>query len=310
MNESFNGLITVLGPTATGKTSFASNLAFYLNAEIISADSRQVYKGMDLGTGKDIEDYTVNDTKIPYHLVDIKEAGEKYNVFEFQTDFLKSYNDIVDRGKLAIMCGGSGMYLEAVLKGYKLISVPVNEDLRNELEKYSLDELSEKLSKMKRLHNTSDVDTKKRAIRAIEIEIFSQNNPDFDFSYPKFSSLLLGIKYNRSTVKERITQRLKQRLRDGMIDEVQDLLDKGVSPDVLIYYGLEYKFITQYLQKEFNYNTMVEKLNIAIHQFSKRQMTWFRKMERDGFKIHWIDGHSSMEEKINCAMQLIQKVSS
>lgn len=300
-------LITVLGPTATGKTAFAANLAFLLNAEIISADSRQVYRGMDLGTGKDIADYTVNGVAIPYHLVDIADAGDKYNVFAYQNDFLKTYTDIINRQKLPILCGGTGMYIEAVLKGYKLIHVPVNQALRDSLETYDLSQLHAKLARLKPMHNTSDVDTKKRAIRAIEIETYYQENNDMDFSYPKINALLLGIKFERSTIKERITERLKQRLRDGMIDEVQLLLNKGVDAETLLYYGLEYKFITQYLNGEFSYNKMVEKLNIAIHQFSKRQMTWFRKMERSGFKIHWIDGYASMDEKIRAAMEVIQK---
>ncbi|MBI9066329.1 MAG: tRNA (adenosine(37)-N6)-dimethylallyltransferase MiaA [Salinivirgaceae bacterium] len=309
MNNSTNKLITILGPTATGKTSFAANLAYCLNAEIISADSRQVYIGMDLGTGKDLKDYFVNDKKIAHHLVDIVDAGEKYNVFKFQSDFLKAYDDISSRNKIPILCGGSGMYIEAILKGYKLISVPVNESLRNELDKFSLEELAARLSEIKHTHNTSDADTKKRAIRAIEIETYYTENPDFNFSYPTFKALLFGLKFDRSTIKERITERLKERLREGMIDEVQNLLDKGVPAEVLIYYGLEYKFITKYLTKEYNYNTMVDKLNVAIHQFSKRQMTWFRKMERSGFNIHWIDGYTTMEEKIKIAMEIIQKES-
>lgn len=307
MNESTIDLITILGPTATGKTSFASNLAYILNAEIISADSRQVYRGMDIGTGKDLEDYNVNNTQIPYHLVDILDAGEKYNVYEYQNDFLKAYQEITNKQKIPVLCGGTGMYIEAVLKGYKLINVPVNEALRESLEEYPLEELAKKLAAMKPLHNTSDVDTKKRAIRAIEIESYYKENPDFDFSYPKINPLIFGIKFERSTVKERITQRLKQRLRDGMIDEVKRLLESGVDPETLIYYGLEYKFITQYLTEEVNYNSMVEKLKTAIHQFSKRQMTWFRKMERAGFKINWISGYSTMDEKIATAMEIIQK---
>lgn len=302
-------LIAVVGPTATGKTTFAAHLAQILNAQIISADSRQVYRGMDLGTGKDLADYTVNEQQIPHHLIDIVDAGTKYNVFEYQADFLKAYEVVRSQNSFPILCGGSGMYIEAVLKGYKLINVPVNEPLRESLEKYTLPELAARLAAMKRLHNTSDVDTKKRAIRAIEIETYYQQNPGVDFSYPEFNALMLGIKLDRQIVKQRITERLKQRLREGMIDEVELLLKQGVPADVLMYYGLEYKFIVQYLQKEFSYNGLVEKLNIAIHQFAKRQMTWFRKMEREGFKIHWIDGLATMDEKIHVAMSLIQKYS-
>ncbi|MGE4288109.1 MAG: tRNA (adenosine(37)-N6)-dimethylallyltransferase MiaA [Salinivirgaceae bacterium] len=302
-------LITVLGPTATGKTSFAVHLAHLLNAQIISADSRQVYRGMDLGTGKDLSEYTLNGQQISYHLIDIVNAGTKYNVYEFQNDFLKAYQQIIAENSFPIMCGGSGMYIEAVLKGYRLANVPENEELRKSLETYTLDELTAKLAAMKKLHNTSDIDTKKRAIRAIEIENYYREHPETDFSFPEFNALLLGIKFHRQEIKRRITERLKQRLRDGMIDEVELLIKQGVSPEVLAYYGLEYKFITQYLQQEYSYNTMVERLNIAIHQFAKRQMTWFRRMERSGFKIHWIDGLASMEEKIHVAMSLIQRYS-
>jgi tRNA dimethylallyltransferase len=302
-------LITVLGPTATGKTTYATHLAQLLNAQIISADSRQVYRGMDLGTGKDLADYTIDGVQIPYHLIDIVNAGTKYNVFEFQADFLKAYELVKNQNSFPILCGGSGMYIEAVLKGYRLINVPENENLRKSLETFTLPQLAAKLAAMKSLHNTSDVDTKKRAIRAIEIESYSQQNPEIDFSFPKFNALILGIKLDRQIVKQRITERLKQRLRDGMIDEVELLIKNGVPANVLMYYGLEYKFIVQFLQKELSYNAMVEKLNVAIHQFAKRQMTWFRKMERDGFKIHWIDGLASMEEKIHVAMGLVQKYS-
>lgn len=300
-------LITVLGPTATGKTSFATNLAKLLQSEIISADSRQVYRGMDLGTGKDLADFNVNGQNIPYHLIDIVDAGYKYNVYEYQNDFLKAYNDVKSRGITPVLCGGTGLYIEAVLKGYKLISVPVNETLRAELEQHSLEELTQKLAAMKDLHNTTEVDTKKRAIRNIEIESYYHDHPEIDFQYPKINPLIFGIKFERQAVKDRITERLKQRLRDGMIDEAQRLLDSGIPAETLVYYGLEYKFMTQYLQKEFSYNTMVKKLNVAIHQFSKRQMTWFRKMERSGFNIHWIDGELSMDDKMAEALKIIQK---
>lgn len=300
-------LITILGPTATGKTNFAAHLANLLNAEIISADSRQVYRGMDIGTGKDLADYTIGDKLIPYHLVDIVDAGEKYNVYEYQQDFLNAYYDIKSRNVLPILCGGTGMYIEAVLKGYKLISVPVNEELRESLEKYSLEELSVMLSEFKNQHNKSDADTKKRAIRAIEIATYYRDNEEIDFSFPEINPLIFGVKMERHLVKERITQRLKQRLREGMIDEIESLVKQGVSKETLIYYGLEYKFICQYLNGEFSYNKMVEKLNIAIHQFSKRQMTWFRKMERSGFNINWIDGNLPLDKKLEQAMAIIHQ---
>ncbi len=300
-------LITILGPTATGKTKFAVNLCKVLDAEIISADSRQVYRDMDIGTGKDIDDYTIDDHKVAYHLVDIIDAGEKYNVFEYQSDFLKVYNNLKKYNKLPVLCGGSGMYIDAVLKGYKLINVPINQKLRDELEPFSLQELKAKLALLKKTHNKSDADTKKRVVRAIEIATYYQNNPDIDFTFPTIKPLIFGIKLERNLVKERITQRLKQRLREGMIDEVESLLKKGIPTETLIYYGLEYKFITRFLNKEMSYNEMVEKLNVAIHRFSKRQMTWFRKMEREGFKINWIDGTLPMDTKITEAMSYIKK---
>lgn len=300
-------LLTILGPTATGKTKLAAHLAYYMQAEIISADSRQVYRGMDLGTGKDLDDYTVNGTTVPFHLVDIRNAGEKYNVFEFQRDFFNTYAEITQRASLPILCGGSGMYIEAVLKGYELIQVPVNEPLRAELETWEMAKLTHYLSTLKPLHNQSDTDTKKRAIRAIEIAMYQKEHPQPANEFPVLKPLIIGINMNRQWVKDLITQRLKQRLRNGMIDEVEQLLKKGVPMEVLVYYGLEYKFIALFLNKELSYNRMVEQLNVAIHQFSKRQMTFFRKMEKDGFTIHWIDGHALMEEKIAQILNMIHQ---
>lgn len=297
-------LITVLGATAGGKTSFAAHLASELDTEIISADSRQVYKGMDVGTGKDIEDYTVNGKQIPFHLIDIVDAGYKYNVFEYQSDFLKAFETISAKAKTPILAGGSGMYLEAVLKGYKLINAPINQELRDELSEKSLPELSRMLSKLKDLHNTSDIDTKKRAVRAIEIELYCKNNPHVTTDFPKINSLVLGIKFDRDSRRRRITARLKERLKTGMIDEVKRLLESGISSENLIYYGLEYKFITQHIIGELSYQEMFEKLNTAIHQFAKRQMTWFRRMERQGAKIHWFDGYEAMEKKVERALKL------
>ncbi len=305
MQENTIDLVVILGPTATGKTNLATQLAYALNAEIISADSRQIYRGMDLGTGKDLSEYTVNGHPIPHHLIDIKEAGYKYNVYEYQKDFLAAYRDVQSRDVLPILCGGTGMYIEAVLKGYKLISVPVNQALRDELEPFSLEELTAKLAAMKTLHNTSDVDTKKRAIRGIEIETYYLDHPEIELDYPKINPLIFGVQLERKEVMERIYARLKQRLREGMIDEVQALLDAGIAADDLIYYGLEYKFITQFLQKELSYNQMVEKLNVAIRQFAKRQMTWFRGMERKGFTIHWVDGLLPLEEKVNNCLRVM-----
>ncbi|MDR0745521.1 MAG: tRNA (adenosine(37)-N6)-dimethylallyltransferase MiaA [Mediterranea sp.] len=299
-------LITILGPTASGKTPFAAVLAYELDAEIISADSRQLYRGMDLGTGKDLEDYTVNGKQIPYHLIDIADPGYKYNVFEYQQDFLTAYEDIRSRGKLPIICGGTGMYLESVLKGYKLIPVPGNLEIRQQLAGKTLNELAGILSAYKTLHNTTDVDTVKRAIRAIEIEEYYATYKLEERAFPPIKSFIIGLDIDRESRRERISRRLKQRIADGMIGEVKGLLEKGVPAADLIYYGLEYKFLTLYVTGQIGYDEMYNGLEIAIHQFAKRQMTWFRGMERRGFKIHWIDAGIPMEEKIREAKALIR----
>ncbi|MCY1635610.1 tRNA (adenosine(37)-N6)-dimethylallyltransferase MiaA [Marinifilum sp. D737] len=291
-------LLVVLGATATGKTSLAVNLAKDFNGEIISADSRQIYRGMDLGTGKDIEEYVVDGVEIPYHLIDIADAGYKYNVFEFQQDFVKAFEDISSRKRLPVVCGGTGMYLEAVLKGYKLIAVPKDQSFRDELESKSLEELEVMLRSYKDLHNNSDLETKKRAIRAIEIERYYAANPQIDMEYPEMNPLLIGIKFDRESRRDRISLRLKERLKSGMVEEVEALLKSGVSAEDLIYYGLEYKFLTQYVTGQITYDEMFSGLEIAIHQFAKRQMTWFRKMERSGSNIHWLDGYMPLDEKI------------
>ncbi len=298
-------LITILGPTASGKTPLAAALASRLHTEIISADSRQVYRGMDLGTGKDLEDYIVDDHAVPYHLIDIADPGYKYNVFEYQRDFLKAYEDIRQRGMVPIMCGGTGMYLESVLKGYRLLPVPENPELRAQLSNKSLEELTALLSTYKSLHNTTDVDTAKRAIRAIEIEEFYQHTPVDERSFPTLKSLIIGVDIDRELRREKITRRLKQRLEQGMVDEVRHLLDNGLKPDDLIYYGLEYKYLTLYVTGQLTYEDMFNQLEIAIHQFAKRQMTWFRGMERRGFTIHWLDARLPMEEKIAFIRQKI-----
>lgn len=292
-------LLVVLGATATGKTGLAVHLAKEFDGEIISADSRQIYRGMDLGTGKDLEEYVVDETPIPYHLIDIADAGYKYNVFEFQQDFVKAFEAIQKRQKMPVVCGGTGMYLEAVLKGYKLIAVPKDQALREELEQKSLGELEALLKTYKQLHNNSDVETKKRAIRAIEIERYYKAHPEIEMDYPEMNPLLVGIKFDRETRRDRITFRLKERLKSGMVEEVEALLKSGVAPEDLIYYGLEYKFLTQYVIGELSYDEMFKGLEIAIHQFAKRQMTWFRKMERSGSNIHWLDGHMPLDEKID-----------
>jgi len=290
-------MVTILGPTASGKTEVAVKLALKLGGEVISADSRQIYRNMDLGTGKDIEEYRVNGVDVPYHLIDIAEAGYQYNVFEFQRDFLKAYQAIREKGSFPVMCGGSGMYLEAILKGYRLIQVPVNEGRRAELQLLSLEDLTEILKHYKSINNTSDTENKKRAIRAIEIEEFCLANPETDLSFPNINSLIVGVKYDRDSRRRRITARLKQRLDNGMIEEVKKLIDNGLKPDDLTYYGLEYKYLTLFITGKLTYDEMFEGLNTAIHQFAKRQMTWFRKMERDGFEIKWLDGYMPTDEK-------------
>jgi len=290
-------MVTILGPTASGKTEVAVNLALKIKGEIISADSRQIYREMNLGTGKDLEEYQVNGVDVPYHLIDIAEAGYQYNVFEYQRDFLKVYQSVKGKGTFPVMCGGSGMYLEAILKGYRLIQVPVNEERRSELQLLSLDELTEILKRYKSINNTSDTENKKRAVRAIEIEEFCLAHPETDLSFPAINSLIVGVKYDRDSRRRRITARLKQRIDNGMIDEVKKLIDNGLKPDDLTYYGLEYKYLTLFITGKLTYNEMFEGLNTAIHQFAKRQMTWFRKMERDGFEIKWLDGYMPVNEK-------------
>lgn len=296
-------MLTILGPTATGKTRLAAQVAKRLNGEILSADSRQIYRGMDLGTGKDLEDYIVDGTTVPCHLVDMADAGTQFNVFEFQQQFIKAYSDVISRERFPVLCGGSGMYLEAVLKGYKLTHVPSDQARRMELAKLSLEELAAILRGYKTVHNSSDTETKNRAVRAIEIEEYLLEHPGSDYEFPKINSLIVGVQFDRDTRRERITSRLKQRIDDGMILEVQGLLSGGLRPEDLIWYGLEYKYITLYLTGELTKDEMFERLNIAIHQFAKRQMTWFRKMEREGFQIHWLDGQLTMEDKIESVLR-------
>jgi tRNA dimethylallyltransferase len=281
-------LITVLGPTASGKTAFAVALAHALDTEIISADSRQVYRGMTIGTGKDLEDYTLDGKLIPYHLIDICDPGEKYNIFRYQHDFHKAFEAIRTKGKLPILCGGSGLYIESVLKGYKLPDVPENPELRQRLKDKSLQELEEILKSYKKLHNKTDLDSAQRAIRAIEIEEYYLTNDPEIRNYAPINSLIIGIDIDREWRRNKISARLKKRLDEGMVDEVRNLLSTGLSPEDLIYYGLEYKYLTLYLTGQLTYTEMYDQLEIAIHQFAKRQMTWFRGMERRGFKIHWV----------------------
>ena len=305
-------MITILGPTASGKTSVAAALALRTGGEIISADSRQVYRRMDIGTGKDLADYTIGDVHIPYHLIDIAEPGTKYNLFQYQQDFHTAYNDIRSRGKLPILCGGTGLYIEAVLGGYSLSPVPQNQKLRESLEGKSLDQLTQMLVQLKqkngsKMHNRNDVDTAQRAIRAIEIETYNLEHPTPERQMPPVDSLVIGINIDRELRREKITRRLKARLEEGMCDEIRSLIDGGVNPDDLIYYGLEYKFVTEYVVGKTSYEEMFRQLEIAIHQFAKRQMTWFRGMERRGYTIHWIDAAQSMDEKVESIMSLMNE---
>ena len=297
-------LIAIIGPTASGKTPFAAALAHRLHSEVISADSRQVYRGMDLGTGKDLADYVVQGEPIPYHLIDIADPGYKYNVFEFQRDFLSAYQSMRQRGLLPILCGGTGMYVESVLRGYRLLPVPENPTLRQQLANYSLEELTQILSRYKTLHNTTDVDTAKRAIRAIEIEEYYAHTPIEERSFPQLNSLVIGLDIDRNLRREKITRRLKQRLDEGMLDEIRQLLSRDLTPDDLLYYGLEYKYLTLHVIGQLSYDEMFHQLETAIPQFAKRQMTWFRGMERRGIHIHWIDATLPLEEKIRQVEQL------
>lgn len=300
-------LITVLGPTASGKTTFAVALADHLGTEIISADSRQLYRSMDIGTGKDLADYNINGKEIPYHLIDICEPGYKYNVFEYQHDFIRAWQTIRQKGKLPILCGGTGMYIEAVLKGYKLLDVPQNQELRDALKEKTLPELEQLLTSYKTLHNKTDVDTTQRAIRAIEIEEFYRNEAPQANEYEPINSLIIGIDIDRELRREKISRRLRSRLDEGMVDEVRRIIDSGVKPDDLIYYGLEYKFLTLYIIGTLSFQEMVSQLEIAIHQFAKRQMTWFRGMERRGCTIHWLDATLATDEKIEQTIQLLKQ---
>jgi len=293
-----SNMITILGPTASGKTALAANVACRMNGEVISADSRQVYRNMDIGTGKDYDDYIIEDREVPCHLVDICNAGERYSVYRYQKDFLTVYNEISDRNKLPVLCGGTGMYIESVLKGYRLLKVPVNKNLRDNLERKTMNEMKNILEGYGDLHNITDVTQRKRLVRAIEIAKYYSDHNNEEEEFPEINSLVAGIKFDRNSRRKRISDRLKDRLKGGMIEEVKSLLESGVSAETLIYYGLEYKFITWYLQKRISYDEMFSQLETSIHRFAKRQMTWFRRMERNGIEIKWLDGYLPLNEKV------------
>jgi tRNA dimethylallyltransferase len=298
-------IVVITGPTATGKTRLAALVAARLGGEVISADSRQVYRGMDIGTGKDLSDYVVDGRRVPVHLVDIVDAGYRYNVYEYQRDFLRVFDEMTARGSFPVVCGGSGMYVDSIVSGYRLVQVPVNDKLRSLLAGRSLGELTEILSQYKSLHNRTDVDTVKRAVRAIEIADYYTQNPVDDKPFPVKNPLVTGIFLDRETRRRRISDRLRMRLEGGMIEEVQRLVTAGINPDDLIYYGLEYKYVTLYLLNRMGYEEMAQKLEIEIRRFAKRQMTWFRGMERRGITIHWIDGSMSDEKKTACIISKI-----
>jgi tRNA dimethylallyltransferase len=306
MSSTYN-LIAIIGPTASGKTVFAAQLAFRINGEIISADSRQVYRHMDIGTGKDYADYRIGEYQVPAHLIDIADPGYKYSIFEYQHDFIKAYKDIVMRNKFPVLCGGSGMYINAVTRQYRLDKVPRNETLRKELGQKSLGELRDILSSLKTLHNKTDVDTFEHALRAIEIEKHYRANTTDHFDLPELNTLYIGIKHEREAERKHITERLEYRLKQGMVEEVSKLLQSGLTAESLIYYGLEYRYITLFLLGKLNYHDMTLQLNTAIHQFAKRQRTWFRKMEREGCQIHWMEGALPMQENMNKVLQLLNE---
>ena len=302
MAEKYN-MITILGATASGKTALAANVAYRMNGEVISADSRQVYRNMDIGTGKDYGDYIIEGREVPCHLVDICNAGEKYSVYRYQKDFLTVYNEISGRNKLPVLCGGTGMYIESVLKGYRLLKVPVNKDLRDNLERKTMDEMKDILEGYGDLHNITDISQRKRLIRAIEIAKYYSDHNIEEEEFPEINSLVAGLKFDRNSRRKRITERLKDRLKGGMIEEVKSLLESGVSAETLIYYGLEYKFITRHIQGELSYDEMFSQLETSIHRFAKRQMTWFRRMEKNGIEIKWLDGYLPLEKKVEKIME-------
>lgn len=300
-------LLTILGPTACGKTALAVAVADRIDGEIISADSRQVFRGMDIGTGKDLDEYNLNGHQIPYHLIDIRDAGEEYNVYKFQNDFIAAFDSILERGHKPILCGGTGLYIEAIVRRYELPDAPIDENYREELRKYSDEELTARLASLIKLHNHTDTETRDRLLRALEIQEFRQQHPDEFTHLPEMKHLIVGVSFPREIVIERIGVRLRQRLENGMIDEVRNLLDNGVPVERLLKYGLEYKHIARYLTEDYSYEAMYENLYTDIRRFAKRQMTWFRRMERNGVNIHWIDGEKDLDYKVEEILTLIRE---
>ena len=298
-------LLTITGPTACGKTSLAVEVAYRLGGEIISADSRQVFRGMDIGTGKALKEYTVHGTEIPHHLIDIHDAGYEYNVYQFQNDFIRAYNNIVSRGHRPILCGGTGLYVESIVKGYELPDAPIDEAYRKTLAAFSDEELTARLAGYLKLHNHTDTETRERLLRALEIQEYALQHPEKHVRMPKMRHLVVGVRYPREVVVERIGIRLRQRLEEGMVEEVRLLLDQGVPAERLLKYGLEYKHLTRYLLGQCTYEEMFTNLYTDIRRFSKRQMTWFRRMERNGIEIQWIEGQKSLDEKAAQVISLL-----
>lgn len=304
--ESIPDLIVITGPTATGKTRLAALVAHSLGGEVISADSRQVYRGMDIGTGKDSGDYLVGGKEVPRHLIDIRDAGDHYSVFDFQNDFNQVFRQVTGQGKTPVLCGGTGMYVEAAIGGYQLVRVPKNPDLRQQLYAMQMDELATLLASMRPLHNVSDISDKDRLVRAIEIETYNRTMRPKKKEHPAFRAHVFGLHFERRQLRERITARLKKRLEEGLVDEIHRLMDQGLSPQQLMYYGLEYRYLTRYALQEISHEDMFRQLNTAIHQFAKRQMTWFRRMERKGFRIIWIDGQLPSEQQLEMVLACIK----
>ncbi len=300
-------LLTITGPTACGKTSLAAELAYQLGGEIISADSRQVFRGMDIGSGKDLADYHIHNTDIPYHLIDIHDAGYEYNVYQFQNDFIRAFNDIVSRNRQPLLCGGTGMYIESVVKGYRLADAPVDPDFRHRMEAYTDEQLTARLASYVKLHNHTDTESRERLLRALEIQEFQRLHPEAYPHMPDMEHLVVGVAFPRQQVIERIGIRLRQRLEEGMVDEVKGLLDSGVPEERLLRYGLEYRHVTRYLRGECTFDEMYEKLYTDIRRFAKRQMTWFRRMERQGILIHWVDGTQPLDAKVNQVLTLFRR---
>ncbi len=296
-------LVVITGPTATGKTLLAANLAARLGGEVISADSRQVYRGMDLGTGKDLDDFLVDGMMVPFHQIDIADPGYEYNVYEFQRDFLQAYAEIKSRNKKPVLCGGTGLYIEAAIGGYRLQKVPENPALRKKLDTMEMKELVAMLGRLKTLHNITDTTDRERLLRAIEIASHEREHKAGSFDYPEINAKIFGIWFDRPVLRRRITHRLEQRIAEGMVKEVEGLIGQGLKPDQLMFYGLEYRYLTHYVTGKISYDEMFRKLNTAIHQFAKRQVTWFRRMEKKGYDIHWIDGELPLESKINIVIE-------